>query len=479
MRRYRSRYTFFALAVALAACVVWWPTVVVGQTSAAARTAAGSGTTQKVAEKLQSATVTVRILSRRPIAEPSGATSTDPSSKKEGDAATAAAPKYAADITVCSGVAVGHGFVVTHDDIRASRTAAADRYRITLPDGKQAKARLAVVDQYSQLHLLETDQSDLAGMSVAKAVPKVGARVMSAAAAGIDKPVVSIGMVGAVDRSLPGVYLPPLVQCDIRTLETSTGGAIVDLTGKLVGIVTYTDPPEKRNGWTYAVPASQVARLLRARVKGELIVMGRRRPVVGMKLGVGKKEGVCIVERVTEGGPADLAGIAAGDIVHEAAGRKIRSPYQAVRQVMNRQPGDKLTMLVERNKSTKYVDLTLGGGAATPVADLRTVAGMGLVQQNVNVKPTPAGGYEVSGQDSDVRVVPGQRAPLKMSLDRVETLERELANYREEVARLHKQLRHRDSVQSELQKLIAQMLGEIREMKKMQDAQGQASEASR
>ena len=456
--------------MAVAVCAGWLPLAAHAQSGRALKTGEADQM-QIVARRLKGSTVTVRILKQKQVEK----AAVDATAKRTPDVAPAP-PQMTSEITVCSGVAVGKGFVVTHDDIRESRTAAADRYRITLPDGKQATARLAVVDQYSQLHLLETDQKDLVGISLAKTAPKVGARVMSGAAAGIDKPVVSIGMVGAVDRSLPGVYLPPLVQCDIRTLETSTGGAIVDLTGKLVGVITYTDPPEKRNGWTYAVPASQVARLMRARVEGELIVMGRRRPVVGMKLGVGKKEGVCIVERVTEGGPADRAGIEVGDVVHEAAGRKIRSPYQAVRQVLNRQPGDKLSMLVERNKSTKYVDITLGGGAATPVADLRSVEGMGLVQQNVNVKSKPDGGYEVTRTDDNGRTLPGQRAPLKMSLDRVESLERELANYREEVARLRKQLRHRDNVQAELQKLIAQMLGEIREMKKSQE---QASEASR
>ena len=453
-----------------------------------------SDQTQKVAEKLQSATVTVRIKRELTTDSKSGSSAsgslkvgaridvsktpperapestelTEAVGGSEESATTKPAAAKATQITVCSGVSIGRGFVVTHDNVRESQTAAPDRYRITLPDGKQAKARLAVVDQFSQLHLLEVEDRALKSIPLLTRVPKVGSRIMSAAASGIDKPVVSIGMVGASDRTLPGVYLPPLIQCDIRTMATSTGSGIVDLSGRLVGVVTYTDPPEQRNGWTYAVPASQVARLMRAHVKGEVIVLRRRRPTVGMTLTVGKKDGVCVVERVTKGGPASRAGIEPGDIVHEAAGRKIRSPYQAVRQVLNRQPGDKLTMLVERNKSTKYVDVTLGGGGVVPV-DSDGMSPMPLVPQNVQVKETPSG-YEVTDNGDRTRIVPGARAPIQMSLDRVETLERQLAVYREEVERLRKQLRHRDITQAELQKLMTRMLTEIRELKKEQEA---------
>jgi S1-C subfamily serine protease len=472
----RCALAFAVLALGFAVCL---PLTAVAQDAGDLKAIAESRQSQSIAEKIQNSTVTVRIRRNKPVAKPAAQPKVKASKKqsskkqKSAKAASQAEPKSAAtaaEITVCSGVIVGRKFVVTHDDIRESRTTQPDRYRITLPDGKQAKARLAVVDQYSQLHLLEVDQADLVSLPVAKHAPKVGARIMGGAAAGIDKAVISLGMIGAVDRSLPGVYLPPLVQCDIRTLETSTGSGIFNLTGQLVGIVTYTDPPERRNGWTYAVPASQVARLMKAHVQGELIVMGRRRPLVGMKLGVSKEPGVCVVEHVTKDGPADLAGIQPGDIVREASGRKIRSPYQAVRQVINRQPGDKLTMLIERNKNAQSIEITLGGGAASPV-DGSSAQGMGLVQQNVHVKPMPEGGYEISGQDNGVRIVPGQRAPLHMSLDRVETLEKQLIQYREEITRLHKQIRHRDMAQAELQKLITQMFGELRAMKKSQDAE--------
>jgi hypothetical protein len=81
------------------------------------------------------------------------------------------------------------------------------------------------------------------------------------------------------------------------------------------------------------------------------------------------------------------------------------------------------------------------------------------------------GAYEVADQEEGVRIVPGQRAPLQMSLDRVESLERQIELHREIAAQFHKQLHDRDAVQAELQKLIGQMLEEIRVLKAAQEAQ--------
>ncbi len=82
-------------------------------------------------------------------------------------------------------MSLGRGRLVT---FVGDRDAATTRFRVTLPGGDQAEAKLRVWDHYSGLVLLSIDAKSLSGLELAKDLPKVGATVLTAAAAGIDAP---------------------------------------------------------------------------------------------------------------------------------------------------------------------------------------------------------------------------------------------------------------------------------------------------
>src|SRR5262245_47165349 len=274
------------------------------------------------AHKLQQATVTVRIWA----------------ADTTGQGASNA-------VTVCSGVCVHIGQVVT-----AALPASDTPVRLTLAGGQQAEARVQAIDEYSGLALLKADTTMLKPLDTVESLPTVGNELLSAAGWGLEQPVVSRGIVGGVDRQHPGANYPPLLQCDCLTTATSTGSGLVDRHGRLVGVVVAVDRDAGRHGWTYAVPVSHVQRLLRA-VEGRtgygVVILKRRRPVVGMVL---EQNGDAIVaERVTPGGPADKAGIKPGDRVVATDGVAIRSVYQAVLPTLNKQPGDTTTFRVHRD----------------------------------------------------------------------------------------------------------------------------------
>jgi S1-C subfamily serine protease len=307
---------------------------------------------ESAAEKLQTATVTVRV---GVAAEADGTDATQPAER--GDDAVAPASR----VSVFTGVSLGDGLVVT------ALIAASDaRIRITLAGGEQAQAKAVVLDEFSGLALLKLDRTDVPTVERTAEAPKVGSWVISAAAWGAEKPVVMLGLVSGVDRSLPGGSYPPLLQCDMRTAETSSGAGVVNRQGQLLGIVVAADSPEQRRGFAYAVPVSHVERLLRKLAEKEdddsIILLRRQRPVVGMDL-MPEDSGI-IVKRVTEGSPAERAGIRVGDKVLAADGVKIRSVYQAVRPILFKQPGDVITFVVEQESGVRSVDVVLGGGVS-------------------------------------------------------------------------------------------------------------------
>ena len=331
-----------------------------------------------VAKKLAAATVTVRAISP----------------ESEGG--------KPAEVTVFSGVSLGGGLIVTYSTAPDSWS-----YRLTLPDGSQADGLMSVKDLYSSLVILEIRQTDLPGLTLAEELPDAGSTLYTAAAAGIEKPVVSRGILGAVDRKFGGRELPPLLQCDVRTTETSPGAAMVDREGRLLGIIAINSLPGHGDGWTYAVPLRHIKRVREAYTKGEVKTLRQQRPVLGLTLAGTAKDGV-EVEAVTAGGPGEKAGVRKGDQVLAVQGQKVRSVYHVVGEVIKHQPGDKVEFTIQQGDVVKNVTLTLARGEPQRPA--------GLV-----AKLNERGAYEISPYRAEGATPPSRipRDPVGMVQEEV------------------------------------------------------------
>ncbi|MEX2173411.1 MAG: S1C family serine protease [Pirellulaceae bacterium] len=331
-------------------------------------TAAAADSWESAAAKLQQATLTVRI----------------------GNKPTAA--DRPESVTVCSGVCVREGRIIT-----AAMAGSDSTIRLTLAGGKQADARLQVIDEFTGLALLACDTKLGVPMALSARLPSVGGGAMTASGWGVEEPLVSLGIVAGVERHRPGVSYPPLIQCDLRTTDTSSGSGVVDRQGKLVGVIVAADSPESRRGWAYAVPAAHVERLLRAADEQKtpgVMVIKRRRPVVGLVLD--QDEEAILVQRVMPGGPADKAGIKPGDVVLETEGVVIRSVYQAVLPTLHKQPGDTITFRIQRaSGGTNDVRVVLGGGLEMTSAPVEWLSG--LMQPKVEIVRDAAGNIARGG----------------------------------------------------------------------------------
>jgi len=126
---------------------------------------------------------------------------------------------------VFSGVSLGEGLIVTFSSAPDTW-----RYRLTLPGGAQTEGTARQRPLLSLKHPRDFAKR-LARPGTGRRVARPGSTLYTAAAAGIEKPVVSRGVLGAVDRKFSGRELPPLLQCDVRTIETSPGAAMVDREG--------------------------------------------------------------------------------------------------------------------------------------------------------------------------------------------------------------------------------------------------------
>ena len=351
-----------------------WASSATGPLSAQAP--AGDEVIKSAAQRVQEATATVRISCQKTPEEKAGDRSDRKKSEKNAEQeAKGQIGRGHCSIVVCTGVCVAKNKIVTAVPVSSD-----SQIRLTFPGGEQDDARLRVVDEFSGLVLLDSPKCAARPLELAAERPAAGAAVMTAAAWGVETPLVFQGMVSGQGHALAGACFPPLLVCQLPTTDTSSGAAVVDRHGKLVGIVVGADPAQAHQSWmTYAVSVSHVQRLLRAceeREKegqaGAVIVLKRRRGVVGWKLESADEDGI-VVQQITADSPAAKAGIQKGDRVLAVDGVQIRSIYQAWSPTMCKQAGDTLTYRIRRGGETHDVTVVLGGEVqvdALPAKDL-------------------------------------------------------------------------------------------------------------
>lgn len=416
---------------------------------------------EKCAEILQQATVTVRIRLQPAVSKEAGAEQDESDDPADGQEASA-------HVTVCSGVAVADRFVVT-----AAFAAADSQIRITHPGGQQSNAQLRVLDEFSGLALLEVGDTKLSAPEFATEPPVAGNWVLTAAGWGAEAPLVSVGIVGGVGRTLKGCVYPPLIQCDVRPAETSGGAGIINRQGQLLGIIVAADGPEVHRGWSYAVPVSHVQRLLRARNdksrEDSVVVLKRRRPTVGLVLESG--DAGVTVNRVVPASPAEKAGIKPGDQIVHAEGVKVRSVYEAVRPTLYKQPGDTMTFLVQRGDEQKKFELVLGGGVELPGASLNVLGQ--LIAPKIDLGLTTPRSRSQNLQAGDVTIREGYSAALATekeaapsSDNKIRLLEKANERYRMVIDQQQRELSRREEEGRRQTEMIESLKAELKGVKK-------------
>jgi S1-C subfamily serine protease len=66
------------------------------------------------------------------------------------------------------------------------------------------------------------------------------------------------------------------------------------------------------------------------------------------------------VQPIVKGGPAEKAGLKAGDVITKLGGQPIEGPADLSAQIRSRGPGDKVKVTYQRGGKETTVDVTLG-----------------------------------------------------------------------------------------------------------------------
>ncbi len=287
---------------------------------------------------------------------------------------------------VGSGIVISDdGYVITNYHVVEGGTS----YRLTI-DGQEYSAELVGGDSSSDVAVLKVDGSGFTPIAIGDSDNiTIGEWVMAIGSPfGLEQSV-STGIVSATSRSqiinssysdpfgMSGnsgspVYYPNLIQTDAAINPGNSGGALVDSGGNLIGINTLiTSYSGNYAGVGFAIPVNYAINIAQSLISGEEpthaqlgVNMSTVDNQVAQRYGLSVNSGA-LVSSVIEGSPAAEAGIQAGDVITSFDGTAITSASDLMLQVRTKNPGDNVTVKINRDGQDQEVTVTLAQAANT------------------------------------------------------------------------------------------------------------------
>jgi len=255
------------------------------------------------------------------------------------------------------------GYVLTNAHV----VRGAAKVRVTLADKRSFDARVAGSDPLSDIAVMQIRGGNLpaAALGSAARVP-IGAWVIA-----IGNPFglgnsVTVGVLSAKEREIrdpaSGAMLQDLLQTDASINRGNSGGALVDLTGDVIGIPTAMIP--QAQGLGFAVSIDSVKQVFE-----KIIETGKAPAWLGIsysfltpgqarRLDVSGGRGA-LVQNVEADGPAGRGGIRRGDVILAIDGKAVDSEQALSKMIRAHNTGDRVTLTIWRLGQRVELRITL------------------------------------------------------------------------------------------------------------------------
>jgi putative serine protease PepD len=264
------------------------------------------------------------------------------------------------------------GYIITNHHVIEG----ADALEVTVGD-EVYEADIVGVDPSSDIAVIKArDASGLTPIEIGTSSNLViGQWVMTIGSPfGLEQSVAT-GIVSATSRStimetLDGEDLAVytnLIQTDAAINPGNSGGALVDADGRLIGINTLiTSYSGSYSGVGFAIPVDYAINIAQQIMEGKTpshaqfgVSLSSVDPSLAQRYGLSVTHGAYITQ-VHSGSAADKAGVEVGDIITKFGGKTIYSASDLMLEIRSRNPGDTVSVELNRDGKTITLEITLG-----------------------------------------------------------------------------------------------------------------------
>src|SRR6185437_1810285 len=260
-------------------------------------------------------------------------------------------------------ILAANGYVLTNAHVVDD----ASEVTVKLTDKREFRAKVIGTDKRTDVALLKIEATGLPKVTIGDPDKlRVGEWV-----AAIGKPfglenTITAGIVSAKGRELPNENLVPFIQTDVPINPGNSGGPLFNLKGEVVGINSLIfSRTGGYMGLAFAIPIDVAMNVVKQIQEKGRVTRGR----IGVQIqevnretadafGLAKASGA-LVNSVEKGGPADKAGIEAGDIITKVDGRSVNTSSELPRIITQIRPGTKISLQLWRKGANKDVTVTV------------------------------------------------------------------------------------------------------------------------
>lgn len=273
---------------------------------------------------------------------------------------------------------LGSGVVITDNGyILTNQHVAGNKYSscyVTLDDGNTYEGNVVWSDSNIDLAIVRINKTNLEylelgdsdSLTLAEDVYAIGNPL------GLEfQKTVTKGIISALNRTIKiedetqNVYMEDLIQTDATINEGNSGGALIDVEGKLIGINSVKI--SNAEGIGFAVPINIVKPIINKLVsegkfeEAWLGIYGYDKEAIQYLDSNIKIESGIYVAQVAADGPLVNLDIKEGDIITQIDDTKINKMNELKKYVYNKNPGDKVILHLERANKKFEIEVILAG----------------------------------------------------------------------------------------------------------------------
>ncbi|MBO7259592.1 MAG: trypsin-like peptidase domain-containing protein, partial [Paludibacteraceae bacterium] len=267
-----------------------------------------------------------------------------------------------------SGVIISNdGYIVTNNHVIDR----ADMIQVVLNDKRTYTAQLVGTDPTTDIALLKIEADSLPTITFGDSdMLKVGEWVLAVGNPFNLTSTVTAGIVSAKARNInilnAAMKIESFIQTDAAVNPGNSGGALVNIQGRLVGINTaIASETGSYAGYAFAVPTSIVQKVVEDLKQHGTV----QRAILGVQIAditdrLAKDRNIhtlagAYVNSVMELSAAHMAGITEGDIITHVNNSPIKTVAELQEQIGRHRPGDEITITLLRNNTSITLPVTL------------------------------------------------------------------------------------------------------------------------